>query len=120
MTKKNIRVLITSAIIVLVAAVITNITGVSQESVISGDEIINGERALNAQSIIFTSFDGTEHVIEDTDKISSIVKTLVECSYEKLSEDEYAEGLYQMDILTDEDTISMGIAGFRKSCRHCS
>lgn len=80
-----------------------------KEKLFTGDEIINKELAMKTQRIVITNFDETERVIDVTDDIVNIVNILVNCSYQKLPEDKYVEGFYQIVMLTHEDLISIGI-----------
>lgn len=108
MKKKIVSVIFILLIITIVVFAVAKI-GTNKESSITGNELFDKDLAVKTQSIKIIGFDGIEHVIDNPDVISSISNLLVESSYHKISEDEYIEGFYNMDFITTEDTVSIGL-----------
>lgn len=59
--------------------------------------------------IVVHGFDETDYIIEDVDQLVTITNTLSHCSYWPIQEDEHIEGLYMLDIVYDDKTISIGV-----------
>ena len=65
----------------------------------------------NPSSITLYGFDEKEYEISDEKDIETIIDTLRNASYKEIDQQDYVEGLYQIDIHYDNETVSLGIGG---------
>ena len=56
-------------------------------------------------------FDEKEYEISDEKDIETIIDTLRNASYKEIDQQDYVEGLYQIDIHYDNETVLLGIGG---------
>ncbi|WP_026508249.1 hypothetical protein [Butyrivibrio sp. MC2013] len=59
--------------------------------------------------MIIYGFDGKQYYISEDKDVNAIIDTLNDCSYRKMPEEEYVEGLYLMDFVYENITVSVGV-----------